>query len=123
MTADIIRIQQAVNPVLPDDILVYATRMFLPDEPGVDLNGMILQALSELRDTDRRVKWHGVSPDRAKWQAADPVYIAHYTMMFMHPQLGGMQKHHDWHGRLIRLVSEREKRFIDCREKASHDAG
>lgn len=96
---------------LPDDILIYATRMFLPSADGLDLNRMCQQAIRELRDYDRCVKWRGVSFEKARWQASDPVCIAHYVMMFVSPQLAGQTQHHDWHGRLLKLLREREERF------------
>ena len=112
MTDNGIEFHRCANPPLPDDILIYATRMFLPEVQGLNVNAMIAQAVSELRDIERRVKIHGVKRDKALWQAGDPVYIANYTMMFVRPQIAGDQRHHDWHGRLLRLLREREARFF-----------
>ena len=112
MTAPLTVITGGKTPVLPDDVLVYAARMFLPDEDGLDLNRMCEKAIHALSDYDERVKWRGVSPEKARWMASDPVCIAYHVMMFIPPQLAGQEKHHAWHGKLSKLRSEREKRFL-----------
>lgn len=101
---------------LPDEILIDATRMFLPDVVGLNMRAMCEQAICELRKYDERVKYHGVSLEKAKFQASDPVCIANYVMMFVAPALAGDKKYHEWHGRLILLRSEREKRFFGDHE-------
>ncbi len=97
-------------PELPDDILIYATRMFLPDAPGLDFNAMIKEALARLRDYDFAVKWRAVPLERAKWRSNDPVCIANEVMMFVKPQLASDPRYHFWHGQVLKLRSEREER-------------
>lgn len=97
-------------PELSDDILIYATRMFLPDAPGLDFNAMIKEALASLRDYDNRVRHHGVPREKAKWRANDPVWIANEVMMFVKPQLASDPRYHFWHGQVLKLRREREER-------------
>lgn len=97
---------------LPDDILIDAVKMFLPEAPNLDMNLMVEQAIHEMRNIDDAVKYRGRSLEKAKWEAGDPVCIAHYTMMFVKPALAGQKEHHDWHGRLLRILREREDRFF-----------
>lgn len=97
-------------PELPDDILIYATRMFLPDAPGLDFNVMIKEALARLRDYDYAVKMKAVPLEKAKWRANDPVAIAYEVMMFVKPLLAGDQRYHFWFGQVMKLRIEREER-------------
>ena len=97
-------------PELPDDILIYATRMFLPDAPGLDLSSMVKEALTRLRDYDNRAKTYAIPLERARWRASDPVWIANEVMMFVRPQLAGDPRYHFWHGQVSKLRLEREER-------------
>lgn len=92
---------------LPEDILAYAARMFLPADTGLDIHRMCLEAIDRTRDHEALAKFFGLTLEKAKARANDPMYIAHYVMMFVHPQMASNVKYHEWHGRLLRLRKER----------------
>ena len=107
------------HPELPEDILIYAARMFLPNIPDLDMNRMIRQAICELRDFDWATKTRQQSLAEAMWQASDPVCIANYTMMFVKPQLAWCKEYHEWHGKLLKLKKERLANFEDAERSRS----
>jgi len=105
------KLQTSLSVTLPDDVLIDAARMFYPDDDGLDSYAISAAALARMRDQKVVPGWPD-SESLARWRETDPVWIASFAMMFVHPQLAGVKAHYPWFDRLLKLRKERENRFM-----------